>query len=437
MRPRKTCLSARLLVRVLMLLVVFVLAIPAGTGLAQETTPTAASDAEAPVETPTITTTPTITPTPTETPTPTPTFTALQARLVLAQTYLDGDDYAKAAEIFAEISLEDRGNAEALAGLNAALAGRASSTATAAAPPPTVVPAAPPPPEPGPTFGSTLAEKWREFAGVVLPALLLVLVVYLLANGVRWLLFGLRELFLNRVLPWFGRPAIPQGYLIGEFTDATGKQGFQGPQGPRVVAQALTDRLLTWNQLVQAKEVPVEPAPNLELGGMGWIEVLWKWILPPPRGYKITGTLLPGTTEAYELLVQRISLATNSIDRSHAFARSDATPEAAFRAMAREAAKWVISPQDIEASEATLRGMRAVRGTDEGLQLTASEIFDQALGLLLPVRQQINQGAIDYADARRRLDSVEAMLAHLPDGSPLRRDLADVITDLRRAVPGQ
>jgi hypothetical protein len=90
----------------------------------------------------------------------------------------------------------------------------------------------------------------------------------------------------------------------------------------------------------------------------------------------------------------------------------------------------------MEASAAVVRGMRAVRGAgEEVISLTPSEIFDQALELLLPVRQQVNQDAIDFSYARKQLRDAEALLSQLPEGSQLRRDLQDVIADLRRSVP--
>ena len=88
---------------------------------------------------------PTLTPAPT--PTATPTFTALQNQLVLAQTYLEGKDFARAAALFAAVAEVDRGNAEALAGLKAALDGQAGAAALptpapATTPEPTAAPAA-------------------------------------------------------------------------------------------------------------------------------------------------------------------------------------------------------------------------------------------------------------------------------------------------------
>jgi hypothetical protein len=88
------------------------------------------------------------------------------------------------------------------------------------------------------------------------------------------------------------------------------------------------------------------------------------------------------------------------------------------------------------ASAAVVRGMQAMRGVEEeAAVLTPSEIFDQALDLLMPVRQQVNQGAIDFNFARKQLAEGEQLLTQLPDGSQLRADLQDVVADLRKSVP--
>ena len=85
---------------------------------------------------------------------------------------------------------------------------------------------------------------------------------------------------------------------------------------PSIVAQALVEKLMQWNQLVQAREIPVEPSPALDLGGMGWLKIMWTWILPPARGYRVTGMLLQNPAGAYQLSVQRIVLAHNRVDLS-------------------------------------------------------------------------------------------------------------------------
>ena len=88
------------------------------------------------------------------------------------------------------------------------------------------------------------------------------------------------------------------------------------------------------------------------------------------------------------------------------------------------------------ASDAVARGMKAKRDVGEAeVVLTPSEVFDQALDLLLPVRQQVNQGAVDFNFARKQLADGEQLLTQLPDGSQLRDDLQGVITDLRQSVP--
>lgn len=429
MSPRWTRKLAWLLLAPLLLaLVVIPLAAPTQ---AQDATP-APTQEGTPVapETPG---TPTPTNTPTQTPTATPTLTELQSRLTLAQTYLAGKDYDQAALLFAAIAEEDRGNAEALAGLQAALDGKAMLMATMIAPPPTAAPTAAPLPVtiPTPTLSDTVTARLRALVGTVISALVLVVLVYLLANVIRWLLQALREVWYLRVLPLLKRPAIAPGYLIDEFTNGLGDAGINAA---RIVPLAITEKLLSWNQLVQAKEVPVEPEPRLELGGMSWLKVLWSWILPAPRGYRLTGMLLDNAGK-YQLTVQRTALTHNSVDRSATFERPGASPDAAFRALAEEAAKWLVNPADIEASQAIVRGMRATRSVEDALQLTPSEIFDQVLELLLPVRQQVTAGAIDFVDARGRLRAAEGMLTQLPPGSGLRHDVESVIADLHRNIP--
>lgn len=434
MSPRRTRKHAWLLAAPLILtLVAVLLAIPTQ---AQDATPvpTQAALLTETSAAPGTPGTPTPTSTPTLTPTATPTLTELQSKLTLAQTYLAGKDYDQAATLFAAIAEEDRGNAEALAGLQAALDGKAMQLATMIAPLPTAAAtAAPLPiPTPAPTLGDAVSAKLREFLGTALAALALVVLIYLLANAIRWLLQVLREAWYLRALPLLKRPAVAPGYLIGEFTNGLGDTG---ANAARIVPLAMTEKLLAWNQLIQAKEVPVAPEPQLDLGGMSWLKVLWSWILPAPRGYRVSGVLSLNDEGAYQLAVQRTSLARNSVDRGATFEKPGFSPDTAFRALAGEAAKWLVNPEDIEASQAIVRGLRSVRGADEAMPLTASEVFDQALELLLPVRQQVNAGAVDYADARSRLRTAEGMLTQLPSGSGLRQDLQAAIANLHRSVP--
>ncbi len=104
--------------------------------------------------------------------------------------------------------------------------------------------------------------------------------------------------------------------------------------------------------------------------------------------------------------------------------------------MASEIAKWLVSPADMAASDAVARGMQAKREVAEAaVMLTPSEVFDQALDLLLPVRQQVNQGAVDFNFARKQLADGEQLLTQLPEASQLRGALQGVIVDLRQSVP--
>ena len=425
MSPRRTCSLASALILAL-LLAIFL--IPVAT-FAQDATPAPAAQG-----TPAgaIAGTPSPTNTPAPTPTATPTFTVLQNQLMLAQTYLEGGDFDRAAALFAAVAEVDRGSAAALAGLKAALAGQATAAAPASALSATPAPAAVPQSTTA-TTGSALLSKLLEYGSTVIAALLVVVLVYLLAAALRWLLFGVREFWLVRGRSLFHRPAAPPGYLIGEFTNGLGDDG---AHVPGIVAQALVEKLMQWNQLVHAREIPVEPAPALDLGGMGWMKIMWTWIVPPARGYKVTGMLLQSSTGAYQIAVQRTVLAHNRVDLSKTLERRGSSADVAFRSMASEIAKWLVAPADMAASDAVARGMRAMRDvTEEAVVLTPSEVFDQALELLIPVRQQANQGALDFNFARQQLAAAEQLLAGLPDGSQLRNDLLDTIADLRQSVP--
>ena len=214
---------------------------------------------------------------------------------------------------------------------------------------------------------------------------------------------ALRELWHLRVLPIFQRPAVRPGLRIAKFADM---RGDAGPEAANVVPQVIAETLNEWNQLVERAQIPIESAAGGDLGAMSWIKVLWHWLLPGPRGYEVTGTLLDGPAGVHRLVVQRAELTNNRIDRSATFENTAPTAEA-YRAMAGEAAKWLISPIDIEADRAVL----AVRQTaGEAAGVTSSAAFDQALEWLLPVRRQISQGQIDFGDARRRLQRAEAMI---------------------------
>ena len=428
MNPRRTRSLQFVLIVTLMLTA---LIIPA-TVFAQDATAQPAGAQQTPTagEVTPETPAPTLTSAPSAT--ATPTLTARQNQLVLAQTYLDGKDFARAAALFAAVAEVDRGNTVALAGLKAALDGQAAAAA------PTSAPTSPPEPIAAPqtareTVAGSVWSKLINYGSTVVAGLIAVVLVYLLATAFRWLLYGARELWLTRVRPWFRHPAVQPGFLIGEFVNGLGADGVNVPG---IVAQALVEKLMQWNQLVHAKEIPVEPAPALDLGGMGWLKIMWTWILPPARGYKVTGMLVQSPTGAYQLSVQRTALAHNRVDLSKTLEKRGASPDIAFRSMANELAKWLVTPADMASSDAVVRGMQTMRGVaEEAAVLTPSEIFDQALELLMPVRQQVNQGAIDFNSARKQVADAEQLLTQLPDGSQLRIDLQDVIDDLRKSVP--
>ncbi|MEJ5198559.1 MAG: hypothetical protein WHX53_06520, partial [Anaerolineae bacterium] len=354
-------------------------------------------------------------------------LTGLQNRLLLADVYLKGGEFAKAEEIYAAILAEERGHPEALAGLKKAVEGRAAATATASAPrpAPTATPTA------VTTFGETTSSRTNEIVGTALPLLLVIIILYLFAQVVRWLLFALREFYYLRILPFFHRPMRDRPFLIGEFTDAT---GLPNGAAPKIVTQTLTEQLLVRNRTLQAKESPVEPVPALDLGGMAWIKVLWTWILPPPRAFKVEGAIWTeqGT---YKLAIRRTDLSTNAVDMTYTFSSAGPTPEAALQEMATEAAKWIVYPREMGASEALLR--LAVRGEQAKAPVrSAGAIYDEAIRLLLPIRQQLDLATVDYADARERLRQAQALLTGLPENSRLYADLSLAIADLRRSVPG-
>lgn len=405
-------------------------AIPAGAQTATQAASTPAAPAATPAATAGASGTPAGTPTTAPSPTATPTLTELQSRLALAAAYLAGQDYDSAAELYGQIAADTRGNPEALEGLRAALNGRAAILATQLAPLPTETPA-PVLVEKPVTLASETRAKVLDVLATILAGLLLIVTLYLLAALLRWLLTELRELWYTRILPLLGRPAVPPGILIGDFTVPTGASA---ESAARIVPIAMTEKLIAWNQLVQDKQTPVEIAPDLNLGTMAWLKVIWNWILPRPRGYRVSGALLAGPAGQHQLAVQRTDLGRNSVDRSRIFESTLQAPAQAYRDMAGEAAKWLVLPADIEADQA----LAAAKGFDEARSdsSSASDIFDAALNTLLPVRQQVKQGQIAFPDARRRMRDAEVMVAQLPPNSELRAELTRVLADLRKAVPG-
>jgi hypothetical protein len=345
------------------------------------------------------------------------------ARLVLAQIYLSGGDYAEAVRLFAAVIEQDPTNSEALAGLDAALAARVAATASATA----AALSATGTPEP--TVDALFWRKWNDFAATTAAGVLLLFGLYLLAQCFRWVLTGLRELWLMRLIRLFGQPARHPGFIIGDFSDHTGLAGFSGTQ---IVAQTLTEKLLAWNQLVRTKEVQVIPTQVVDVAGMSWIRVLWTWLVPPPRGWRVLGGLLRDEMGNDQLTIQRVQLGSNRVDSSQTFESCNNSPEESFRAMANEAAKWLLNPREMEASAAAVRA--PADHFNAGPQ-TASEIFDESLRILLPLRQQARQGLMVRSDAQQRLKDAQTMVGRLPNRSPLRRDLNGVIKDLQRRVP--
>ncbi len=264
-------------------------------------------------------------------------------------------------------------------------------------------------------------------AGLILLAL-----VFLLALGLRWALYGGRELWLTRGLPLTGRPAIDAPFLMGEFVDAVAEPGLAGGQ---IVRQALTEKLLAWNQLVEVRITPVEPALPPHLDSAAWLRAFWQWVAPPSRGYEVRGSLYRNG-QTYGLAVQRISLRRRRVDCGQTFESTDAPAADAFRAMAGEAAKWLLQPDDMEAAAAP-QGSRAVSPDGplpDQLPPTASEAFDRALTLLLPVRHMLQQGALNEADALCRLEEAREMAEQLPAQSGLRREIEEVVGEIGKQV---
>jgi hypothetical protein len=434
MRPRAPLSRTAELISGLLTVAILVLVCTAPI-LAQSATPEASRIIIVATATPTVPTpTPTVTSTPTVTPSPTPTFTALQARLALGQVYLRGGDYGKAAEIFSTVALEDRGNAEALAGLNAALVGQASVTATAAAPPPTVEPEVTPAPT-GPAFPSTLLDKAVALGAPALVLLMVVLLLYLFAKGLRWLLDWLREVWCTRIR----KPPSAPGLLIGELADATGEE--ESPVS-RVVAQALTEQLVAWNAAVPAELcIPVQ-VDGLERPGTAWLRALWDQVFPARRAYKLTGVLSGKQPGPYRLSLDRLDLRSNRIDASHTFESSAEMPGQAFRELGMTAAFWARDPAGMEGTPGMLdmpaRAPGLTGTARTGAQPTPAQIACEALKLLGQVRAQVKLASVDYPAAPHTLDEAQALVEQLPATAQLRADLQTAIDDLWRQVqPGR
>jgi hypothetical protein len=264
--------------------------------------------------------------------------------------------------------------------------------------------------------------------------LLLIALLYLFGALLRWLLTTLRELWYMRILPLLGRPAVLPGFLLGEFVNPGSPAENTAVPGAaaRIIPIGITEKLTEWNQLVRDRQVPIELERERYTGPLAWLRVLWAWVLPPPRGYRVTGTLLSGVTGTQQLAVQRTNLGRNSVDRSRIFESLLEPSLEAYRAMAGETAKWLVVPGDIEAD----RAMTMARGAGQSSPALASAVFDEAINLLLPVRQQVGQGTVDFPEGRRRLRAAQALIADLPTESGLRAELTRVVADLRKAVPG-
>jgi hypothetical protein len=354
--------------------------------------------------------------------------------LALGQAYLKGGDYGKAAEIFSAVALEDRGNAEALAGLDAALKGQASATATAAAPPSTVEPAVTPAPA-GPTFISTLLDQAVALSAPALALLIVGLMFYLFAKALRWLLDWLREIWCTRIR----KPPLAPGLLIGELVEATGEEE---SRASRVVAQALTEQLVAWNAAVHAElQGPVQ-TDSLDQPGLTWLRAIWDQVFPPRRAYKLSGVLSGKQPGPYRLSLDRLDIRSNRVDASHTFESSAETPGQAYSELGITAAFWARDPAGMEGTPGILempaRAPGLTGGTRTGAQPTATQIASEALKLLGQVRAQVKLASVDYPAAPHTLDAAQALIEQLPTAAKLRADLQSAIDDLWQQVqPGR
>jgi hypothetical protein len=378
--------------------------------------------------------TPTATRTPAPTSTATATLTMRQGQLLLAQAFLDGGDFAAAAKLFAALAEQNPGDPTAVPGLKAALHAQATATAAASAARPTP---APPSPTAVPAFGTTLSGQLRDLISTGLAGLVLVLLVYVLAKGIRRALVWAQEQWFTHVVAWLtGKSALPP-ILVGTFTDATGITGFQGAA---IAAQALTEQLVVTGGSVPKWDATVEPAPSLELSGMSWIKVLWNWLLPAPRGYKVNGVLMQYPANTFRLTVERVELTSNSVDASHTFEDTGSLPQEAFRRMIELVAIWLRNPQDLEA-ELAAQQRQAAATAKAGVPAAQAnqatqQAFAQVLQNLREAHQLAGQGVTNYPLARGKLQQAEQLLSGLQASIALRKDLADAIQDLRKTVGG-
>ncbi len=346
----------------------------------------------------------------------------------MAQAYLTGGNYAGAIEIFSAIALEDRGNPEALAGLNEALVAQAGATATAAAPPPTALP---PTPAPVPAAGvaDTFAARWRSFAATALALLLVVGLVYAVLRVVRWAVGQLREFWAMRIRPLLGRSPQRPGIIVGEFVDGTGLADYVVTD---MVSQTIEEHLVRWNAAAPAALRTPVVAHRLDRAGLNWLGALWAQVSPPPRAYLASGLVLGQSSGPFQLSVQRTNLHTARVDAGHTFAATG-MPSEIFRELAGIAAYWLRDPSGMEGTPDLLAVVPADGATQHPLR-----VADQILDLLIPVRQQVERGAVDYRAAPRALDEAQALVSTLPAGSSLRQDLQAIVDDLRTAVqPGR
>ncbi len=407
---------------------------PSGAIMAQDATPVATQATALPTPFPvggeTTAGTATVTRTPTLTPTTTPTLTMLQARLGVAHAYSAGGEYAKAAEIYAAVALEDRGNEEALTGLDTALKAQAASTATAQAHVPTPQVQATPE-SVRPPYAATFWQELRDLIAVALAAVGVVLLVYLSARGLRWLLSVVRELWFTRVK----RPPVQPGFVIGDFQNATGDDSLQGPQ---IVGQALTEQLVRWNEAVPAELRQAVRVDALQIAGLGWLRTLWRQVFLPERAFRVSGVLLGKQPGPYRLSVDRLDLRSGAVDASYTF-ETNADPRGpaqAFRELATTAAFWLRDPAGMQAFPQAMGAPSRAPADQAPGPPGPIQLAGEALKLLAVVRHSI-RGAVDYSVQPRSLNDAQGLIERLPEKSSLRQALQSSLDDLRRQVqPG-
>jgi hypothetical protein len=260
-----------------------------------------------------------------------------------------------------------------------------------------------------------------------------VLIVYLLARALRWLLGWLREIWFTRIR----RPPVPPGLVIGELADATGEEG---SPAARVVGQALTEQLVTWNSATPPELRTPLQVDGLNRPGLAWLRALWEQLFPPRRAYRLTSVLSGKQPGPYRLSLDRLDLRSNRIDAGRTFESGAETPAQAFRELGMTAAFWARDPAGMEGTPGLLEmpaRAAGLTGAARRVQPTPAQTANEALKLLAQVRAQVQGINVDYATAPRALEEAQSLIERLPAASVLRAELQAAVDDLWRQVqPG-